>query len=137
MLPSTLPRPKVSGALRGVVILLVLSVSINYIDRGNLSIAAPLLKDELGISASQLGILLSSFFWTYAACQILAGKNIRFSKVVGYGNESDLGATDFLRKFPSSGRVPRTRIPADKRCGAGLRAGIGKSDRVSTRIKWL
>jgi len=56
-----------------VVILLVLSVSINYIDRGNLSIAAPLLKDELGISASQLGILLSSFFWTYAACQILAG----------------------------------------------------------------
>ena len=56
-----------------MVILLVLSVSINYIDRGNLSIAAPLLKDELGISASQLGILLSSFFWTYAACQILAG----------------------------------------------------------------
>jgi MFS family permease len=56
-----------------VVILLVLSVSINYVDRGNLSIAAPLLKDELGISASQLGILLSSFFWTYAACQILAG----------------------------------------------------------------
>src|ERR1035441_1562171 len=58
---------------RGVVILLVLSVSINYIDRGNLSIAAPLLKDELGISASQLGMLLSSFFWTYAAFQILAG----------------------------------------------------------------
>ena len=56
-----------------MVILLVLSVSINYIDRGNLSIAAPMLKDELGISASQLGILLSSFFWTYAACQILAG----------------------------------------------------------------
>src|ERR1039458_5106205 len=71
--PSALFRPKVSGALRGVVILLVLSVSINYSDRGNLSIAAPLLKDELGISASQLGILLSSFFWTYAACQILAG----------------------------------------------------------------
>jgi ACS family D-galactonate transporter-like MFS transporter len=56
-----------------VVILLVLSVSINYIDRGNLSIAAPLIKDELGISASQLGILLSSFFWTYAAFQIPCG----------------------------------------------------------------
>ena len=41
------------------LLLLVLSVLINYIDRGNLSIAAPLLKDELGISASQLGILLS------------------------------------------------------------------------------
>ncbi len=45
--------------------LLALSVLINYIDRGNLSIAAPLLKDELSISASQLGILLSAFFWTY------------------------------------------------------------------------
>jgi MFS family permease len=56
-----------------VVILLVLSVSINYIDRGNLSIAAPLIKDELGISASQLGILLSAFFWTYAAFQIPCG----------------------------------------------------------------
>ncbi len=45
-----------------VLTLLVLSVFINYVDRGNLSIAAPLLKNELGISASQLGILLSSFF---------------------------------------------------------------------------
>ena len=36
------------------LLLLALSVLINYIDRGNVSIAAPLLKDELGISASQL-----------------------------------------------------------------------------------
>jgi len=48
-----------------VIALLALSALINYIDRGNLSIAASLLKDELGLSASQLGILLSSFFWTY------------------------------------------------------------------------
>jgi MFS transporter, ACS family, D-galactonate transporter len=46
--------------------LLALAALINYIDRGNLSIAASLLKDELGLSASQLGILLSSFFWTYS-----------------------------------------------------------------------
>jgi Major Facilitator Superfamily len=52
--------------------LLVFSVFINYIDGGNLSIAAPLMKDELGISASQLGILLSSFFWTYGLFQILS-----------------------------------------------------------------
>jgi len=44
-----------------VIALLALSVLINYIDRGNLSIAASLLKDDLGLSASQLGILLSSF----------------------------------------------------------------------------
>jgi MFS transporter, ACS family, D-galactonate transporter len=53
--------------------LLAISVFINYIDRGNLSVAAPMLKDELGLSASQLGILLSSFFWTYGFFQILSG----------------------------------------------------------------
>jgi ACS family D-galactonate transporter-like MFS transporter len=56
-----------------VLVLLGFSVFINYIDRGNLSIAAPLLKDEFGLSASQLGILLSSFFWTYASFQIVSG----------------------------------------------------------------
>jgi len=49
-----------------LIALLALSALINYIDRGNLSIAAHLLKGELDLSASQLGILLSSFFWTYS-----------------------------------------------------------------------
>lgn len=55
------------------LLLLGLCVFINYIDRGNLSIAAPLLKDELSISASQLGILLAAFFWTYTAMQFICG----------------------------------------------------------------
>lgn len=53
--------------------LLMFSVFINYIDRGNLSIAAPMLKDELGLNGAQLGLLLSSFFWTYGLFQILSG----------------------------------------------------------------
>ena len=53
--------------------LLALAALINYIDRGNLSIAAPMLKDELRLSASQLGILLSSFFWTYSLFQPVSG----------------------------------------------------------------
>lgn len=56
-----------------MIALLALSVLINYIDRGNLSIAASLLKDELGLSASQLGILLSSFFWAYSLFLPLSG----------------------------------------------------------------
>jgi MFS family permease len=56
-----------------VLALLAFSVFINYIDRGNLSIAAPMLKDELGLTGSQLGILLSAFFWTYGFSQILSG----------------------------------------------------------------
>jgi len=57
---------KLSRPVTRLIALLALSAFINYIDRGNLSIAAPLLKGELGLSASQLGILLSSFFWTYS-----------------------------------------------------------------------
>lgn len=73
LLPTAPDREKLSGTLRSVLVLLTLSIFINYIDRGNLSIAAPLLKDELGLSPGQLGILLSSFFWTYAAFQIPSG----------------------------------------------------------------
>jgi ACS family D-galactonate transporter-like MFS transporter len=60
-------------AFSPVLVLLAVCILINYVDRGNLSIAAPLLKDELGISASQLGILLAAFFWTYTAMQFVSG----------------------------------------------------------------
>jgi MFS family permease len=56
-----------------VLALLFVSAILNFVDRSNLSIAAPMLKDELGISAEQLGWLLSAFFWTYASCQVMAG----------------------------------------------------------------
>ncbi len=71
---STAVKPqRLASKLLVVLVLLGISVFINYIDRGNLSIAAPLLKDELSISASQLGILLSAFFWTYACLQPITG----------------------------------------------------------------
>ncbi len=53
-----------------ILMLLVLSALINYVDRGNLSVAASALKDELHLSTERLGFLLSSFFWTYAAFQL-------------------------------------------------------------------
>jgi ACS family D-galactonate transporter-like MFS transporter len=62
-----------TGKLWRVLILLGLSIFISYIDRSNLSIAAPLIKDELHLSGSQLGLLLSSFFWTYAFLQLISG----------------------------------------------------------------
>ena len=71
---SKRPHPsRVPGPLMAALVLLAISAFINYIDRGNLSIAAPLLKDELGISPSKLGILLSAFFWTYACSQLFSG----------------------------------------------------------------
>ncbi|HZP33666.1 MAG TPA: MFS transporter [Candidatus Acidoferrales bacterium] len=62
-----------SAASWRVLILLGFSIFINYVDRGNLSIAAPLIKNELKLSPSQLGILLSSFFWLYTLVQLPVG----------------------------------------------------------------
>jgi MFS family permease len=56
-----------------VVLLLAAAVFINYVDRGNLATASPLLKDELALSNSQIGVLLSAFFWSYAPLQPIAG----------------------------------------------------------------
>jgi MFS family permease len=57
----------------GVVGLLALAVFVNYVDRGNLATAAPLIKDALHLSTSQVGVLIAAFFWTYTPCQLLAG----------------------------------------------------------------
>jgi ACS family D-galactonate transporter-like MFS transporter len=71
-LTSIRERPQSPGAA-GVLALLTLALCINYIDRTNLSLAAPLLKDELRLSATQLGTLLSAFFWAYTCLQIPCG----------------------------------------------------------------
>jgi MFS family permease len=63
--------PKMARAERTLLTLLIASIFINYIDRGNLSIAAPLIEKELALSPVQVGALLSSFFWTYALLQLL------------------------------------------------------------------
>jgi MFS family permease len=54
----------------GLVILLFFAMWISFFDRGNLAVAAPLLAPELGLSPFALGVLLSAFFWTYAAGQL-------------------------------------------------------------------
>ena len=57
----------------GLVALLVLVMTISFIDRGNLSVAAPAMVAEVGLSAWAMGVLLSAFFWTYALFQIVSG----------------------------------------------------------------
>ena len=47
-----------------VVALLTAAAFINYIDRGNLATAGPLIRDQLSLSNVQLGVLLSAFFWS-------------------------------------------------------------------------
>ena len=56
-----------------VLILLVVSVAINYLDRGVLSVSAPILQHELTLSPTEMGLLFSAFFWSYAVFQLVAG----------------------------------------------------------------
>jgi MFS transporter, ACS family, D-galactonate transporter len=56
-----------------VLSLVFFGIVISYVDRGNLSIAAPAIMRDFRIDPGTMGVLLSSFFWTYAAFQIPAG----------------------------------------------------------------
>lgn len=53
--------------------LIFVSVVINYMDRTNISVAAPAITEDLELTSVQLGILFSAFGWTYAALQIPGG----------------------------------------------------------------
>ena len=65
--------PVRSGHARALVALIGIAIFINYVDRGNLATAGPLIKSEMRLSNTQFGLLISAFFWTYAPAQLLAG----------------------------------------------------------------
>ncbi len=59
--------PRASGTrLAWVVGLLGLSVLLNYVDRGAIGVAAPLMKQDLNLTATGFGTAVSAFFWVYA-----------------------------------------------------------------------
>ena len=66
-------RASAEGVSGRVVALLSIAAFINYVDRGNLATAGPLIRDQLGLSHTQLGVLLAAFFWSYAPAQLPAG----------------------------------------------------------------
>ncbi len=56
-----------------IFLLILVIVSINYVDRASLSVAMPAISKEFGLDAAEQGVILSSFFWTYAFMQIPGG----------------------------------------------------------------
>jgi MFS transporter, ACS family, D-galactonate transporter len=48
-------------------------VLVSFLDRINLSVAAPQLQRDFGLDAFQLGLLFSAFYWPYAVLQIPVG----------------------------------------------------------------
>jgi MFS family permease len=67
---ATIRVPKVRW---GIGALLGAGVLINYFDRINLSVGAPQLQQEFGLTDGELGWLFSGFFWSYALLQIPTG----------------------------------------------------------------
>lgn len=56
-----------------VLLLVFITVVINYMDRTNISVAASALSDELSLTSVQMGLIFSAFGWTYSILQIPGG----------------------------------------------------------------
>jgi len=65
--------PRLRRAQWTLIGLLLLSGTINYLDRSTLSIGNPMIREEMGLSLAQMGVLLSAFSWSYALAQLPAG----------------------------------------------------------------
>ena len=75
-----MPRVDISGVRTAatrcryvVLLLLFIGISINYLDRANMAIAAPVLQKEMGIQPALMGIIFSAFSWAYMCMQVPAG----------------------------------------------------------------
>ena len=50
-----------------------LATAVAYIDRANLAVGAPFIKTDLHINDATMGVVLGSFYWSYAALQVPCG----------------------------------------------------------------
>lgn len=63
------------GRVRWLMVALAFLVAaVSYLDRSNISIAAPVLKADLSLSDRQLGLVFSAFVFGYALTQPIAGR---------------------------------------------------------------
>ncbi len=56
-----------------MLLLICAVIGINYLDRGNLAVAAPVMQQELGLQPATMGLLFSAFAWSYALFLPFAG----------------------------------------------------------------
>jgi MFS family permease len=81
------PLPPATTRAR-IVLLLAAALCINYVDRGNLATAGPMLETELHLSKDQFGYLQSAFFITYVIAMMPAGwlaERLGARRVLGVG----------------------------------------------------
>jgi MFS family permease len=145
-------------ANRGLVLLLGAAIFLNYVDRGAIAVAAPLMKTELGLSATTFGIAVSAFFWVYAPVQLLvgwlcdrfsvyklmaggivlwAGSTLLTGLVGGFASllvlRVMLGIGESIA-FPGSSKIIARHIPAEQRgmANAAVAAGLALGPAIGT-----
>ncbi|MBU2702779.1 ACS family glucarate transporter-like MFS transporter [Sporomusaceae bacterium BoRhaA] len=69
-----------------ILAMIFIVTTFNYVDRATLSIAAPIMKNELGFDAITMGLAFSAFGWAYTGMQIPGGWILdRYGARVVYG----------------------------------------------------
>jgi sugar phosphate permease len=71
-MPISTPS-RVKAVQRSALTILVVAGTLNYIDRATLSVANPLIRQDMGLSIADMGLLLSAFLWAYAFFQLPGG----------------------------------------------------------------
>jgi len=56
-----------------ILAVMCLMYFISYIDRVNIAVAGPLIRQEMGLTSAQLGLVFSAFAYPYAVMQIIGG----------------------------------------------------------------
>jgi MFS family permease len=154
---ATIAGSRSAGAAP-LVFLLGSAVFLNYVDRGAIGIAAPLMKSELGLSEEAYGVAFSAFFWIYAPVQLFAGWLCdRFSvyKLMAAGILLWAGSTFLMGfaggfasllvlrvmlgvgesiSFPGSSKIIARHVPPERRglANASVAAGIALGPAVGT-----
>jgi MFS family permease len=67
------PHSRIPRRRWGIGVLLGSGILVSFLDRINLSVAAPQLQRDFGLGPVELGILFSAFYWPYALLQIPIG----------------------------------------------------------------
>jgi MFS family permease len=149
---------RASRSARPLVFLLGAAVFLNYVDRGAIGIAAPLMKSELRLSEEAYGLAFSAFFWIYAPVQFFAGWLCdRFSvyklmaagillwaaSTLLMGFAGGFGSLLVLRimlgvgesiSFPGSSKIIARHVPADRRgvANAAVATGLALGPTIGT-----
>jgi MFS transporter, ACS family, D-galactonate transporter len=102
--------------------LVFIAIMINYVDRGNLSIAAVEMMKDFRVEPERMGVLLSAFFWTYGVFQLPSGMLVdRFGIRWSY-------TLSFLVWSLSSAAIALCRGPGDV---IGLRMALGVAESIA------